>query len=102
MTIKQCIFAIYIDRNFKILSFFVEDIEKKLLFLRSLKTDSFIFGDLNIDTLKTHINRTKYEIFSKVYDFKAQCFLPTRVTTKSKTCKDHAITAFPIETRTIF
>ena len=50
--------------------------------------------------MKTHIIRTKYKNLLESYNFKIQNFLPTRVPTKSKTCIDHVITSFLIETQT--
>ena len=52
--------VIYRPQSEKV-NFFVEEIQKALLFLRSLEDDSITFGDFNIDTLKTQTKRTKYE-----------------------------------------
>ena len=69
-------------------------------FINFFNHDSIIFGDLNIDTLKTDCDHENCVSLLSAYDFQLRNFEPTRVTSKSKTCIDHMISPNDILTET--
>ena len=76
------------------LSAFFPEFELLLQFVRSLKHDTIIFGDFNIDTIKESADKIKYENLLLAYNFRRQNSEPTRVTPTTSTCLDHYITSF--------
>ena len=76
---------------------FLQQIEDLLLFLKSLKYESFLFGDFNMDTLKDETNINRYENIVNAYDLAVQMSEPTKVTPTSKTCLDHFLSASPTD-----
>ena len=80
---------------------FLQQFEDLLLFLKSLKYESFLFGDFKIDTLKNETNFNRYENILNAYDLAVQNSEPTRVTPTSKTCLDHFISSSPTNTITL-
>ena len=80
---------------------FLQQFEDLLLLLKSLKYESFLFGDFIIDTLKDETNNKRYESILKTYDLSVQNSEPTRVTPTSKTCLDHFISSSPTDTITL-
>ena len=79
---------------------FLLNFEDLLLFLRTLKHYSVLFGDFNIDTLKENEDRSDYENLITAYCFKRQNSEPTRVTPTSLTCSDHLLISFPVKNET--
>ena len=80
---------------------FLQQFEDLLLFLKSLKYESVLFGDFNIDTLIHETNKNRYEIILKAYDLAVQNSEPTMVTPTSKRCLDHLISSSPTDTITL-
>ena len=80
---------------------FLQQFEDMLLFLKSLKYESFLFCDFNIDTLKDETNFNQYENILNAYDLAVQNSEPTRVTPTSKTCLDHFVLSSPTDTITL-
>ena len=80
---------------------FIEDHDKLFAFLRSLKEETLIFGDFNIDMLKPSYKKTKYENLIQSYGYRIRNYQATRVTETSATCLDHVTTSSMVETRTI-
>ena len=78
---------------------FLQQFEDLLLFLKSLKYESFLFGDFNTDTLKNETNINRYENILNANEI--QNSEPTRVTPTSKTCLDHFISSSPTDTITL-
>ena len=72
---------------------FIEDLDKLFAFLRSLKEETLIFADFNIDTLKPSYEKTKYEILIQSYGYRIRNHQATRVTATSATCLDHVKTS---------
>ena len=83
------------------INFFLDEFEKLLAFLHEQKHDIILFGDFNIDTLVESCDLWKYKNVLNSYSLSIRNFLPTRVTATSATCLDHAITFFPVNTKTI-
>ena len=79
----------------------LQQFEDLLLFLKSLKYESFLFGDFEIDTLKDETNNNRYENILNAYGLAVQNSEPTRVTPTSKTCLDHFILFSPADTTTL-
>ena len=97
-----------IEKNFFVVSRpqnsinrFIEDHDKLFAFLRSLKEETLIFGDFNIDMLKPSYKKTKYENLIQSYGYRIRNYQATRVTETSATCLDHVTTSSMVETRTI-
>ena len=80
---------------------FLDHFEKLLHFLSSLRSETVIFGDFNIDTLIDDTESRKYINLLKAFGFEIQNNLPTRITINSKSCIDHIITQKNIQTDTI-
>ena len=80
---------------------FLQQFDDLLLFPKSLKYESFIFGDFDIDTLKDETNNNRYENILNANDLAVQNSEPTRVRPTSKTCLDHFISSSPIDTITL-
>ena len=80
---------------------FLLQFEDLLHFLKSLRYESFLFGDFNIDSLKDETNNNCYENILNAYDLAVQKSEPTRVTPISKTCLDHFISSSPTDTKTL-
>ena len=81
---------------------FLDHSEKLLHCLNSLKPETDIFGDFNIDTLIDDNDSRKYINLLKALGFEIQSNLPTRITINSKSCIDHIITQkSSIQTNTI-
>ena len=91
--------VVYRPHAHKLTAFFPE-FELLLQFLRSLKHDTIIFGDFNIDTIKDSADKTNYENLLLAYNFKRQNSEPTRVTSTSSTCLDHYITSYTTTNQT--
>ena len=72
-----------------------------MTFLRSLKHDTVIFGDFNVDMLADSKSRKDYEKWLYAFDFKQQNVQPTSVTATSYTCLDEIIARFHTQTQTI-
>ena len=79
----------------------LQQFEDLLLFLKSLKYESFLFGDFNINTPIDETNKNRYENILKAYDLAVQNSEPTRVTPTSKTYLDHFISSSPTYTITL-
>ena len=92
--------VIYRPQSHKMKQFLLE-LENLLNFLRSLKDDSMIFGDFNIDTIVESKETKDYENLLTAFDYRKQNNLPTRVTPTSATCLDHVITSFSVSTETV-
>ena len=92
--------VIYRPDTYK-LTQFLQQFENLPLFLKSLKYESFLFGDFNIDTLIDETNKNRYENILKAYDLAVQNSEPTRVTPTSKTCLGHFISSSPTDTITL-
>ena len=92
--------AIYRPETLRLTKFFAE-FEALLYFLKTIKSESILFGDFNIDTLVEHKTKTDYINLLTAYDFQVSNSLPTRVTPISKTCIDHMITERMVTTETI-
>ena len=71
---------------------FLVHFEKLLHFLSSLRSETVIFGDFNIDTLIDVTDSRKYTNLLKAFGCEIRSILPTRITTISKSCLDHIIT----------
>ena len=80
---------------------FFPKFEHVLHFINSFNHESIIFGDFNIDTLKTDCDHENYVSLLNAYDFQHRNVEPTRVTPKSKPCIDHMISQNDILTETI-
>ena len=94
-------FCVVYRPDSKKLKTFMPEFEDLLNFLRTLKHDTVILGDFNIDTIKESKFKTVYENVLRAYDFERQNSEPTRVTPTTATCLDHIITSYPINTMTI-
>ena len=94
------IFCVIYRPNTLKLTQFLQQIEDLLLFLKSLKYESFLLGDFNIDTLKDETNNNRYENILNAYDLAVQNSEPTKVTPTSKTCLDHFLSASSTDTIT--
>ena len=80
---------------------FLQQFEELLLFLKSLKYESFWFSNFYIDTLIDETNKNRYEDILKAYDKPVQNSETTRVTPTSKTCLDYFISSIPTVTITL-
>ena len=80
---------------------FLQQFEDLLLFVKSLKYESFLFGDFKIYTLKDETNINRYENILNAYDLTVENSEPTRVTPISTTCPDQFISSSPIDTITL-
>ena len=80
---------------------FLEQFEDLLLFLKSLKYESFLLGDFNFDTLIDETKKNRYENIVKAYDLAVQNSEPTSVTPTFRTCLDHFISSSPTDTITL-
>ena len=83
--------VIYRPDTFRVNNF-LDHFEKLLHFLNSLRSETVIFGDFNIDTLVDDTDSRKYTNLLKAFGFEIQNSLPTRITIHSKSCIDHIIT----------
>ena len=92
--------VVYRPETMRLTQFFPK-FEEVLHFINSFNHDSILFGDFNIDTLKTDRDHENYVSLLSTYDFQLRNFEPTRVTPKSKTCIDHMISPNDILTDTI-
>ena len=92
--------VIYRPHTYKPIQF-LQQFEDLLLSLKSLKYESFLFGDIIINTLKDETNNNRYENILNAYDLAVQNSEPTRVTQTSKTCLDHFISSSPTDTITL-
>ena len=92
--------VIYRPDTYK-LTQFLQQFEDLLLFLKSLKYESFSFGDFKIDTLKDETNINRYENNLKAYYLAVQNSEPTRVTPTSKACLDNFTSSSPTVTTTL-
>ena len=63
-----------------------------LNFLKSMESETIIFGDFNIDTVKKLKDKAEYTKFLAAYDYEVRYFTPIEVIPTSKTCLDHMIT----------
>ena len=79
---------------------FLQKLKDLLPILKSLKYESLLFGDLNIDTLKDERNNNRNENILNAYDLEVQISEPTRVKPTSKECLDHFISSSPPDTTT--
>ena len=76
---------------------FVPDFEDVLQFLKTLKHDTLLFGEYNIDIIKDSKDNSDYESLIATYCFKRQNLQHTRVTETSSTCLDDLLTSFPVK-----
>ena len=79
---------------------FLSQNEELLSFLKTLKGETILFGGCNNDTLKADTDKKRYEPLLTAYDSEIQNTLPTRVTSKTKSCPDHMITKHLSGTKT--
>ena len=68
---------------------FLDHIEKLLLFLKILMSETVIFGDFNNDTLIDDTDSRKYTNLLKAFGFEFRNNLPTRIKINSNSCIDH-------------
>ena len=80
---------------------FLQQFEYLQLFVKSLKYESFFFGDFIIDTLKDETDKNRYENILNAYELAVQISEPTRVTPISKACLDHFTSSCPTDTKTL-
>ena len=92
--------VVYRPETMRLTQFFPK-FEHVLHFINSFIHESIIFGDFNIDTLKTDCDHENYVSLLNAYDFQLKNFEPTRVTPKSRTCIDHMISQNDILTETV-
>ena len=92
--------VVYRPETMRLTQFFPK-FEHVLHFINSFNHESIIFGDFNIDTLKTDCDLENYVSLLNAYDFQLRNFEPTRVTPKSRTCIDHMISQNDILTETV-
>ena len=92
--------VIYRPETFRVKKF-LEHFEKLLHFLTSIRSETVIFGDFNIDTLVNDTDSKNYKNLLMAFGFEVQNNLPTRITINSKSCIDHIITQKNTQTDTI-
>ena len=80
---------------------FLQQFEELLLFLKSMKYESVLFGDFNVDTVKDETNNNRDENILNAYELAVQNSEPTRATPTSKTCLDHFISSSPTDKITL-
>ena len=72
-----------------------------LHFFKSLKGESLIFGDFNIDILINEENKNVYESLLAAYNFRIRNYLPTRIQRLTQPCINHVITGDHVEITTL-
>ena len=69
--------------------------------MKTLKHETIISGDFNINPLENDNAKTDYCNVLKAYDVDVRNSLPTRVSPTSRSCNDHLITRKSVETESI-
>ena len=90
--------AVYGAKTFRLMKLFPK-INFLLQFLKSLRGDTIIFGNFNIETLRELNDKAEYTLLIAAYDLDVRKFSPTIITPTSKTYLNHFMTKRSISTK---